>query len=136
MPAYLSDAWIAELDTALRGSSARADAPLEIETVVSGIARYRVRFDEHGAGARATEASDAPPDIRLTTDIATAAAIARGVENAQIALAAGRLQLGGDVNVLIRAADALATLDDVTAELRARTTFPDTEPVGSQPDVG
>src|SRR4051794_40346905 len=137
MPAYLSDEWIADLDAALRASSARADTPLEIESVVSGVARYRVRFDQQGASARAAAAADLPADIRLTTDVNTAAAIAHGTENAQVALAAGRLQLGGDMTALIRAADALATLDDVTAELRARTTFADHhDAVGSQPDVG
>ena len=111
MPAYLSDEWIADLDTALRASPAGphpqpGGAPLEIETVVRGVARYRVRFDERGASARAADAADAPADVRLTTDLATAAAIARGAENAQIALAGGRLQLGGDVTALPRAADA------------------------------
>ncbi len=44
----------------------------------------------------------------------------------QTALARGRLQLGGNIEVLTRHADALAALDDATAELRARTTYGDT----------
>jgi len=62
--------------------------------------------------------------VRLTTDYPTAVAIARGRENAQIALARGRLRLGGDVDALVKRADALGALDDATAALRAATTYP------------
>ncbi len=132
MPEYLSDAWVAALDGALQASaSVAAVAPLVIEQVVRdvpghGEVRYRVWIDARGghAGPTATgDARDAPPDIRLSTDYGTATAIARGSENAQTALARGRLQLGGTVDVLSRHADALAALGDATAELRATTTY-------------
>ena len=139
MPDYLSEEWIAELDGALRAATIQSAAPLEMETVVhapTGTIRYRVMLDDRGARARRSREGDASADLRLTTDYATAVAIARGRENAQTALAAGRLQLGGDVNLLLRAGDTFAALDDLTGALRAGTTFPASPPVGSGPDVG
>ena len=132
MPEYLSDAWLDALDDALQASaSVAAVAPLVIEQVVRevpghGEVRYRVWIDARGGHAAPTAARDGhgtPPDIRLSTDYGTATAIARGNENAQTALARGRLQLGGTLDVLSRHADALAALDDATAALRATTTY-------------
>jgi hypothetical protein len=132
VPEYLSDAWLDALDDALQASaSVAAVAPLVIEQVVRevpghGEVRYRVWIDARGGHAAPTAARDGhgtPPDIRLSTDYGTATAIARGNENAQTALARGRLQLGGTLDVLSRHADALAALDDATSELRAKTTY-------------
>jgi SCP-2 sterol transfer family protein len=129
---YLSDAWVDALDDALQASSSvAAVAPLVIEQVVRdvpghGEVRYRVWIDVRGGHAGrigAADEHDTPPDIRLSTDFGTATAIASGRENAQTALARGRLQLGGSVDVLTRHADALAALDDATAELRGTTTY-------------
>ena len=129
MPEFLSETWLDELDRAVRTSeSVSALAPLVIEQVVVdvpslGEVRYRFRVD--GDGARVTRGRDPEPaDVRLTTDYLTAVAIARGKENAQIALARGRLRLGGDVDALVRRADALSALHDATAALRAATTYP------------
>jgi len=126
---YLSDAWLEALDRTLRdAANLHTAAALVVESVVTGVprrgeVRYRLTVDASGARARHANASDAPPELRLTTDYATAAAIARGTENAQTALARGRLRLGGDVNVLIAHADTLSALDDLTAALRAETTY-------------
>jgi hypothetical protein len=126
---YLSDAWIAALDAAVRDAPhMRTTAPLVIESVFTevprrGEVRYRLAVDASGARARAAHADDSPPELRLTTDYATAVAIAQGTDNAQTALARGRLRLGGDVNVLIAHADTLSTLDDLTAALRAATIY-------------
>lgn len=146
MAEFLSPTWIQELDRAVRASAGVcALAPIVIEQVVSGVpgrgeVRYRIRVGADGA-ARVEESavptgspSDAPsdspsdvvgrPDVRLTTDYGTAVAISRGTENAQIALAHGRLRLGGDVEALVRQAVGLAALDDATAALRGSTTYP------------
>src|SRR6476646_134608 len=116
VPEFLSDAWLKELDRALRDSaSVSALASIVIEQVVvdvpgRGEVRYRVRVD--GDGARVTAGGGPePPDVRLTTDYPTAVAIALGKENAQIALARGRLRLGGNIETLVRSAAALSTLD-------------------------
>jgi hypothetical protein len=132
VPEYLSDAWITALDAALRRSVAiRELAPFVIEQVVrevpqQGEVRYRVWVDADGGHAgTSSDATDGRPDIRFTTDYKTAIAIARGTENAQTALAGGRLQLGGSLEVLVRHAEALGALDDATADLRSTTTYGD-----------
>jgi hypothetical protein len=129
VPEFLSETWLDELDRAVRVSvSVSALAPIVIEQVVvdvpgRGEVRYRFRVD--GDGARVTEGgAPEPADVRLTTDYPTAVAIALGRENAQIALARGRLRLGGDVDALVRRADALGALHDATAALRAATSYP------------
>jgi hypothetical protein len=131
VPEYLSDAWVDALDDALQASvPMKALAPLTIEQVVRdvpgrGEVRYRVWIDADGGHAGSSGPNDAPPDVRLSTDYATASGIARGIQNAQSALARGRLQLGGNIDVLTRHAEALATLDDATVDLRAATTYGD-----------
>jgi hypothetical protein len=135
VPPYLSEAWIAALDAALASSErAAALAPVVIEQVVQGVpgageVRYRIWVDAAGAHARRSDAGpETPvPDVRLSTDYPTAVAIARGEQNAQIALGHGRLRLGGNIEVLTRRAAALAALDDVAAALRAETTYPGTD---------
>jgi hypothetical protein len=129
VPEFLSEMWLRELDLAVRAAaSVSALAPIVIEQVVSdvpgrGEVRYRIEADDDGA--RVTFGETSPrPDVRLSTDYDTAVAIAVGDENAQIALARGRLRLGGDVETLVRRAAALGALDDITAALRATTTYP------------
>ena len=64
------------------------------------------------------------PDLTLTTDRRTAAAIASHTESAQTAFMSGRLRLGGDVRMLIANQDLLAGIDDCAGALRATTEFP------------
>ena len=129
MPEFLSEKWLAELDAVVCASaSVSALAPMVIEQVVAGVpgrgeVRYRLRIDADGARITTGATADVA-DVRLSTDYATAVAIALGEENAQIALARGRLRLGGDIDVLVRRADALGALVDATAGLRATTTYP------------
>jgi hypothetical protein len=121
---FLSDAWIDALDLALRKAPLRATGSLIVEQVVHdvperGTVRYQVALDD--AGARIEH--DARADVRITTDFATAKAIARGTTNAQTALAAGRLRIGGRMEVLTQQAEALASFADVAAQLRSDTAF-------------
>ena len=126
--AYLSDAWIDALDAALDASNTLAAlAPLVLEQVVEntprGEVRYRLTIDADGAHARRSQSDASAPDLRITTDHATAVAIAQGRENAQTALAGGRLRIGGSIEVLIARADLWNALDDATAQLRADTSY-------------
>ena len=127
MAEYLSDEWLHDLDAALQGSDqVRVLAPLALEQVVHdvpgrGEVRYRLWVDDRGAHAGRSDGS--PADLRLTTDFPTAVAIARGTENAQGALARGRLRIGGDIESLVRHQEALVALDDATAEVRRQTTY-------------
>jgi putative sterol carrier protein len=122
---FLSDVWIAALDAALRASVEPAEREaFVLEQVVldvpnRGIVRYCLAID--GDGARVTR--DNQPDLRLTTDYATAVAIAQGTTNAQSALAAGRLRIGGSLELFATRADALLVLGDVAARVRADTEF-------------
>jgi hypothetical protein len=137
VPEFLSEIWLRELDRAVRDAvPVSALTPIVIEQVVSGVpgrgeVRYRLQVGDDGArvaeiGRGGDTALDggAPFDVRLTTDYPTAVAISRGQENAQIALARGRLRLGGNVDALVRRSEVLAALDDATAQLRATTTYP------------
>jgi hypothetical protein len=125
MPEYLTDEWLAAFDAALGAASGlRALAPISIEQQVGGV-RYRVWIDAAGGHARRTQSNDSPADLRIVTDYPTAVAIATGVQNAQIALATGRLRLGGDIDTLTRHADAVTALDDIAAALRQDTTYGD-----------
>jgi hypothetical protein len=121
---FLSDAWIDALDRALRNTPLRATGSLIVEQVVHdvperGTVTYQVAFDDDGARIK----RDAHADVRITTDFATAQAIARGSTNAQTALAAGRLRIGGRMEVLTQQAEALASFADVAAQLRSDTAF-------------
>lgn len=102
--------------------------PIVIEQVVcdvpgQGEVRYQFRVDQEGASVVGGATAEAP-DVRLTTDYDTAVAIARGLENAQIALANGRLRFGGNIETLVRNAAALGALDDAAVALRNSTTYP------------
>jgi hypothetical protein len=129
VPEFLSELWLRELDRAVRAAAGVSVAePIVIEQVVrdvpgTGEVRYRFRVDDNGARVTDDDMSDAP-DVRLTTDYDTAVAIARGRENAQVALANGRLRFGGNIDTLVRSAAALGALDDATAMLRDSTTYP------------
>jgi hypothetical protein len=129
VPEFLSEIWLRELDDAVRAAIGMSVlAPMVIEQVVHdvpgrGEVRYHLRVDAGGAHVAPGEAPR-PADVRLTTDYETASAIALGTENAQIALARGRLRLGGDIDTLVRGGTALAALHDATAVLRTATTYP------------
>jgi hypothetical protein len=127
---FLSEAWLRDLDAAVRAATnVSTPGPFEIEQIVSGVprrgeVRYRIVVDGDGARVVGGDGSGRAADVRLTTDYPTAAAIAAGRENAQFALAAGRLRLGGSVDALVRNAPLFAALGDATSALRDVTTFP------------
>jgi hypothetical protein len=129
VPEFLSEIWLRDLDRSVQDATGVSTlAPIVIEQVVRdvpgrGEVRYRFCVDAGGARVTAGE-TDERADVRLTTDYETAVAIALGKANAQIALARGRLRLGGNIDTLVRSADALGALDDATAALRGNTTYP------------
>lgn len=129
MTPFLSEAWIAELDTALRSSSARlvpsdgiGDDRLVIEQQVPdaphGVLRYQVSFGPNGGEVCA--GGDETPHLVLVMDYETALAIYRGEGNAQQALTAGRLQVHGHLPSVLLRAGALNALGDVFASMRER----------------
>lgn len=132
MPDFLSGAWLDALDRAVSAHPASTDgepALLVIEQVVAdvpelGEVRYRVVVERGRLRVVVPTRDDPAPDVRFTTDYATAVALAQGHTNAQSALAAGRLRLGGDVSLLGRHAELFAAVEDRAAELRAATSYP------------
>jgi hypothetical protein len=124
LTAYLSDEWIAELDTALGASPAVRALPLVIDQLVrecpGGEVRYRVWVDERGGHARPSGAGDGPPDVWFDTDYGTAVAIAA---RRRADRAGSRLRVGGALEALTSRSDALAALGDVSGRLRPGTTF-------------
>lgn len=130
MLTFLSDEWIAALHDAVTAdadlAALTADLSLTIEQEVTGSpfgdVRYHVTLD-HGT-VSVTPGPAASPTVRFQQDHETAAAIAMGQGSAQRAFMTGRLRVGGDLRVLLAHTDVLAQLDDVFAEVRARTTPP------------
>lgn len=125
MAEFLSPAWIEELDTAARASDALGafGGQLVVEQRVTdapgGEIRYHVVLAADGARVHAGGAE--LPDLVITADYETACAIHDGRENAQRALAAGRMDVRGDLGHVREHSDALAALDDLFAQVRART---------------
>jgi hypothetical protein len=129
---FLSPEWLHAFDAAVRDVEAPpADQPLDarfvIEQVVTdvpGRGEVRYRFVVTAAGARVDPTvGDDPFDVRFTTDFPTAVALAQGKENAQRALGAGRLRLGGDIAAIAAHAEALSIFEEACTRLRETTTY-------------
>ncbi|MCU1499207.1 MAG: hypothetical protein JWM47_3160 [Acidimicrobiales bacterium] len=139
MLAFLSPEWLraldeaARLDPALAAASASVDLVIEQRVADPGGAevQYHVVLDH---GRVAVIAGPAPhADVRFSQDRATALGIASGNDSAQRAFMTGRLQVGGDLRLLLEHQDVLVAVQDVFAGVRARTdlTAAD-EPAGSR----
>lgn len=135
MPEFLSPEWIEALDTAARAATVPTDAAvvsIEVELVVrdapGGEVRYHLRLAD--GRARVHGGPAASPHLRLIADYDIAARIQRGEVNAQQALAAGRLKVQGQGQFarLLGADEALRSLEDVFAAVRAATTYAETRP--------
>ena len=130
MLTFLSDEWIGALHQAAVADAALAALTTDLDLVIEqevtggpqGDVRYHMAFD-HGSVSVAPGAA-ASPTVRFHQDYETAAAIAVGQGSAQRAFMTGRLRVGGDLRVLLTHTEVLAQLDDVFADVRARTTPP------------
>jgi hypothetical protein len=138
MARFLSPDWFDEVGHAARPACDAAgadDGALVLEQVVrdtpDGEVRYRVvvtsgrayieRPSANGAGTESGAAG--PPDLRITCDWSTAAAMAQGLLSAQAALLEGRLRVKGDLARLSGRAADLAGLDPVPEAVRRQTTY-------------
>lgn len=127
MVTFLSEAWIEALDAAASADEGLATATrglaFTVEQEVLGTAegpvRYHVVFDHGAVAVRPGPLPDAT--VRFSLDQETATEIASGKGSAQRAFMAGRLRVGGDLRVLLEHGEVLGQLDDVFAEVRART---------------
>lgn len=133
MVRYLSPAWLAAADEAARQLTVPPDADLVVEHHVTGDPDgevvYHVRVAEGEVRFVVGPAPASP--VRFTVDVATATAIATGRLSAQRAFMDGHLRVGGDTATLLRHREVLDGLDDVLAELRELTEFPDLPPAGA-----
>lgn len=85
-----------------------------------------VHYDVVVADGAATlwRAASRPPDVTVTSNYATASAVASGRLSTFAALAAGELTVSGDMAALVSAAAGAAGLDPLPANLRSDTEFP------------
>jgi len=132
MLAFLSPAWLAALDDAVRNDRALASATAGVDLVIeqhvspaaggddtTGDVTYHVVFS---AGRVAVVPGPADtPTIRFTQERATAMGIAAGTDSAQRAFMTGRLRVGGDLRVLLEHQEVMSALHDVFADVRSRT---------------
>lgn len=126
MLAFLTPAWIAALDEAARARSsdaAASEVELVVEQRVTGTPEGEVVFHVsiHRGAITVTPGPADDPGLSFRQDYTTARAIAAGTESAQRAFMNGRLQVGGDIRILLARQESLAALDDVFATVRART---------------
>jgi putative sterol carrier protein len=133
VPEFLSAEWIDALDAAARAAVLDdSAASITVEQVVrdapGGETRYHLRIRD--GRARVHNGPADAPDLRLFADYEAAALLQQGELNAQEALALGRLKIQGRFERLVRVDDALSSLEDVFAPVRAATTYrhPGTSP--------
>ncbi len=126
MPEFLSPDWLDAMSDAAVGASVPVVEPsIVVQQVVTDADRVEVTWwIELGGGTIALRAGRAAaPTVTFTQDVETAAAINRGALSAQAAFMTGRLQVHGDVQVLLDRQDELIGVDDVFAAVRAATTY-------------
>jgi putative sterol carrier protein len=113
VPVIGTDAWVADLDVALRSlPDSAAEVVVQQELADTGVAWHIVIT---GGRARAHIGQHPSPDVVLTQDTATALAINAGDLSAQTAFIDGRLRVRGDVGRLGPVADLLGALGAVPA---------------------
>ncbi len=126
---FLSPEWMADVSEAATGhvelAKATAGVHLVVQQVVTGAPEGDVRYVVviHGGNISLRVGDDDHVDVTFIIDWETAVAMATGVVGGQEAFTTGRLQLKGDVGVLLRHGPALAGLEAVFAEVRERTTY-------------
>jgi len=122
---FLSPAWVAELAAAAADVEAPAEEVMTVRQVVVDSADEPVTWALRVAGGRVAVDADgaAHADVTLTTDRATATALARGDLAVADAFMAGRLRVAGDLSTLLRAGGVLGAVEAAFASVRARTTW-------------
>jgi putative sterol carrier protein len=124
---YLSPEWMEAARRAIAEDAGLARATVAIRLTIEHVAtdgprgtvRWHIAIDD--GDVRLAEGPAVEPDLRFTTDYATAGAIAAGRLGAQRAFVEGRLRVGGDLTMLISHQKALSTIHDALAGVRART---------------
>jgi hypothetical protein len=124
---YLSDEWLAALDSAAR--SVTVDPPaaetIVVQTVVvdpeGPAVAYHLTLADRSIGVQA--GSSDVPTVTFTQSRETATAVASGRRSAQEAFMAGDIRVGGDVTALIQQREAFRAFDEVMAGMLVETDF-------------
>jgi hypothetical protein len=127
VPRFLSPDWIDALARAAAAQTLPEGTPAAaVEVEVRGPAGDRVVWVLEIAppALRVAAGPSAAATVRLHCDEATAAALATGALNAQLAVAGDRLRIEGDLATLPGLRAAFEALGDVFAAVRADTDFP------------
>jgi hypothetical protein len=123
--AFLSDAWLLELDAAAQAGALAVPHDLVVQQIVvddqGGEVAYAIRV--RGGQVRVVPGRADDADVTFTQDRATAESIARGAVSAQVAFLAGRLRVGGDLRAVLDRAGALADIGDLFAAARDTTSW-------------
>jgi putative sterol carrier protein len=145
---FLSPAWAAELDAALRGLELPRTGPeprpgtpgtptgpvtvvQEVRGTPDGDVRLILEIDEGAVRLRVEtpEAGPAPgdesplPTVTIAVSYADAASLSRGELTPAEALNAGRIRVRGDLSALVAGQEMLVAARSATAELAASTTY-------------
>jgi hypothetical protein len=142
---FLSPAWAAELDAALRGLElppigleARPGTPTGPVTVVQEVAgtpdgdvRLILEIDEGAVRLRVETPEDGPspgdesppPTVTIAVSYADAASLSRGELTPAEALNAGWIRVRGDLSALVAGQELLVAARSATAGLAASTTY-------------
>jgi len=118
---FLSDEWVAALAEAAHaippGTFTGIDVCVQYVVVGDEPVRYWVRVHEGVVTTGMGTASN--PDVVITSDRESAAALAQSEASAQELFRAGRLRLHGDVSKLIAWSEALRAAGDPFGTLRS-----------------
>ena len=131
MARFLSPAWFDDVRTDTEGTASGSDAPSDDRLVLRQVVRgtpdgdvvYHVTVEPGRARILPPGQDAGSPDLTITTDWDTAAAIAQGKVAAQAALIEGRLRVKGNLAAIASHAGGLPGLDPVPATVRDRTTY-------------
>jgi putative sterol carrier protein len=129
MAQFLSDEWVAELNSAVAGdeqvSLAASGVCLTLQQVVigpnGGERCYTTRVDDGRVELTAGRTDNA--DTTITEDYETAAALARGDTTPQDAILAGKVRVSGDLGALLKGQQVLETIRARFDDVRARTEY-------------
>lgn len=131
MPRFLSAGWFEEVASHAPFPDAAEDAPTNDRLVLRQVVRatpdgdvqYHVVVGQDGARIIPPGREQDRPDLTITTDWETAAAIAQGKLASQAALIEGRLRVKGNLAALAAHAGGLAGTDPVPPAVRDNTTY-------------
>ena len=110
MAAFLSEAWFESIAAQAATANPPDGVDLTIEQVVVGEPTVRWQVCVAPSGVKLDLHAEAAADVRITTDRETATEIHAGRVSAQRAFLDGRLQIGGDIQLLMEHRQALADL--------------------------